>query len=290
MPKLLRAISEDGGVIIYAVDSTEIVREMERIHKTSAVASAALGRLLTAACMMSMTLKHEDDLLTVRINAGGPLGTLLASASGNGQVRGYVQNANVDLPSRADGKLDVGHAVGHEGVLSVIKDLGLKEPYVGQVPVVTGEIAEDITAYYAASEQTPTVCALGVLVDKNLSIIAAGGYLVQLLPGASEEEIARLEKNVASAPSVTQMLTSGMEIMDIIARVLDGFNPNVLDEMQVEYHCGCTPQRVETALLSLGEAELREMQKTQETLEITCQFCDKIYHMPLQTLIEKLCV
>ncbi|MEG0877206.1 MAG: Hsp33 family molecular chaperone HslO [Oscillospiraceae bacterium] len=286
MSKLKRAISENGGIIIYALDSTDIVREMERIHKTSAVASAALGRLLTAACMMSMTLKHEDDLLTVRINGGGKLGTILATASGSGTVKGYVQNANADMPSRVDGKLDVGGAVGHEGTLSVIKDLGLKEPYVGQVPIVTGEIAEDITAYYAASEQTPTVCALGVLVDKDLSIISAGGYLVQLLPGASDEEIDALEHNVASAPSVTQMLSSGKSTMDIINIILQGFNPNVLDEMKVEYHCDCSVTRVEAALLSLGKDELDDMLKTQANVEITCQFCDKVYNINVEKLIK----
>jgi len=204
MSRLIRAISENGGVLFCAVDSTDIVREAERIHKTSAVTSAALGRLLTAASMMGVMLKSEKDSLTLRIKGGGPSGTVLAVSDGAGNVRGYVEQPVVELPPRADGKLDVGGAVGRDGTLSVLKDLGMKEPYVGQVPLVSGEIAEDITAYYAVSEQTPTVCALGVLVDRDLSILTAGGYLLQLLPGASDAEITHLEQNVAAPPSVTE--------------------------------------------------------------------------------------
>lgn len=208
MSRLIRAISENGGVLFCAVDSTDIVREAERIHKTSAVTSAALGRLLTAASMMGVMLKSEKDSLTLRIKGGGPSGTVLAVSDGAGNVRGYVEQPVVELPPRADGKLDVGGAVGRDGTLSVVKDLGMKEPYVGQVPLVSGEIAEDITAYYAVSEQTPTVCALGVLVDRDLSILTAGGYLLQLLPGASDAEITHLEQNVAALPSVTELLRS----------------------------------------------------------------------------------
>ena len=208
MSRLIRAISENGGVLFCAVDSTDIVREAERIHKTSAVTSAALGRLLTAASMMGVMLKSEKDSLTLRIKGGGPSGTVLAVSDGAGNVRGYVEQPVVELPPRADGKLDVGGAVGRDGTLSVVKDLGMKEPYVGQVPLVSGEIAEDITAYYAVSEQTPTVCALGVLVDRDLSILTAGGYLLQLLPGASDAEITHLEQNVAALPSVTELLWS----------------------------------------------------------------------------------
>ena len=184
MSRLIRAISENGGVLFCAVDSTDIVREAERIHKTSAVTSAALGRLLTAASMMGVMLKSEKDSLTLRIKGGGPSGTVLAVSDGAGNVRGYVEQPVVELPPRSDGKLDVGGAVGRDGTLSVVKDLGMKEPYVGQVPLVSGEIAEDITAYYAVSEQTPTVCALGVLVDRDLSILTAGGYLLAVAAGS----------------------------------------------------------------------------------------------------------
>lgn len=284
MARLIRAISENGGVIFCAVDSTPIVREAERIHQTSAVTSAALGRLLTAASMMGVMLKNEDDSLTLRVNGGGPAGTVLAVSDGLGNVRGYVQNPVVELALRADGKLDVGGAVGRDGTLSVVKDLGMREPYVGQVPLVSGEIAEDITAYYAVSEQTPTVCALGVLVDTDLSILAAGGYLLQLLPGASEAEITRLEQNVAAMPSVTQLLMSGATLEDIMARAMDGFSPNVLDEQQVSYRCNCTRQRVERALLSLGKEELTQMAQEENPVEVSCQFCDKKYYIDTAAL------
>lgn len=284
MARMIRAISENGGVIFCAVDSTPIVREAERIHQTSAVTSAALGRLLTAASMMGVMLKNEDDSLTLRVNGGGPAGTVLAVSDGLGNVRGYVQNPVVELAPRADGKLDVGGAVGRDGTLSVVKDLGMREPYVGQVPLVSGEIAEDITAYYAVSEQTPTVCALGVLVDTDLSILAAGGYLLQLMPGASEAEITRLEQNVAAMPSVTQLLTSGATLEDIMARAMDGFSPNVLDERQVSYRCNCTRQRVERALLSLGREELTRMAQEENPVEVSCQFCDKKYYVDTAAL------
>ena len=206
MSRLIRAISENGGVIFSAIDSTEIVAEMERIHKTSAVTSAALGRLLTAGALMGAMLKSPENSITLRVKGDGPAGLLLAVADGAGHVKGMVENPVVEIPLRADGKLDVGSAVGKDGTLSVVRDLGMKEPYIGQIPLVSSEIAEDITSYYAVSEQIPTVCALGVLVAPDLTIRRAGGFLLQLLPGATEEEISRLEANVASMKSVTQML------------------------------------------------------------------------------------
>ena len=251
MANMIRGISDNGGVVFYGVDSTNIVAEAERIHKTSAVTSAALGRLLTAASMMGITLKSEQDSLTLRLNGGGPAGTVLAVADGAGCVKGYVQNPVVELPLRGDGKLDVGGAVGKDGTLSVVRDLGLKEPYVGQIPLVSGEVAEDITAYYATSEQTPTVCALGVLVNPDLSIQCAGGYMIQLLPGATEQEITMLEQNVAKAPSVTKLLQQGMDPKAIMELVLQGFDPQVLDEYDVSYKCDCSRQRVELSLIHI---------------------------------------
>lgn len=287
MSRLIRAISENGGVLFCAVDSTDIVREAERIHKTSAVTSAALGRLLTAASMMGVMLKSEKDSLTLRIKGGGPSGTVLAVSDGAGNVRGYVEQPVVELPPRADGKLDVGGAVGRDGTLSVVKDLGMKEPYVGQVPLVSGEIAEDITAYYAVSEQTPTVCALGVLVDRDLSILTAGGYLLQLLPGASDAEITHLEQNVAALPSVTELLRSGASLEQIMEQALAGFAPNVLDEQQVRYQCDCSQARVERALLSLGRDELAEMAAEGKPVGVSCHFCDKKYYVDAGTLLDK---
>ena len=285
MSRLIRAISENGGVLFCAVDSTDIVREAERIHKTSAVTSAALGRLLTAASMMGAMLKSEKDSLTLRIKGGGPSGTVLAVSDGAGNVRGYVEQPVVELPPRSDGKLDVGGAVGRDGTLSVVKDLGMKEPYVGQVPLVSGEIAEDITAYYAVSEQTPTVCALGVLVDRDLSILTAGGYLLQLLPGASDAEITHLEQNVAALPSVTELLRSGASLEQIMEQALAGFAPNVLDEQQVRYQCDCSQARVERALLSLGRDELAEMAAEGKPVEVSCHFCDKKYYVDAGALL-----
>lgn len=285
MGKMIRALSEDGGVVFYALDSTDIVSRAEQIHTTSAVATAALGRLLTGAAMMAASLKNAEDSITLRLKGGGPAGTVLAVASGRGTVKGYIENPIVELPCRPDGKLDVGSAVGRDGTLSVIRDIGMKEPYVGQVPLVSGEVAEDITFYYASSEQTPTVCALGVLVDKDISVLSAGGYLVQLLPGASDEEITRLEQNIAHVKSVTQMLHGGMSLAQILQEVLSGFAPQILDESEVRYDCDCTRERMERALLSLGVRELETLAGEESSAEVCCQFCDRKYRFDLETLL-----
>ncbi len=277
MSKLVRAISENGGAVLSILDSTEIVAQMEQYHHPSAVVSAALGRLLTGAALMAATLKSDDDALTLRVKGDGPAGLFLAVADGRGNVKGYVENNIVEIPPRVDGKLDVGGAVGHEGTLTVIKDIGLKEPYVGQIPLVSGEIAEDLTSYYATSEQTPSVCALGVLVNPDLTIQKAGGYLLQLLPGATDEEIDQLEKNIARMQSMTTLLRDGVSVYEIIEQVLDGFSPNVLDESEVQYHCDCSRGRVERAYMSLGQEELRKIAAEQETVELKCQFCNRAY-------------
>ena len=284
---MLRALSANGGSVFCGLDSTEIVRRMEELHKTSAVCSAALGRLLTAASLMGIMLKNPQDSLTLRVKGDGPAGLLLAVSDGSGCVKGYVANPVVEIPSRPDGKLDVGGAVGHEGTLSVVRDLGLKEPYVGMVPLVSGEIAEDITSYYASSEQVPTVCALGVLVNPNLTIRCAGGFLLQLLPGATEEEISRLESNIAALPSVTEMLKEGATPYTIMEKVMAGFAPQVLDEYQVEYRCDCSLQRTEKALLSLGKKELEKLAKEEEKAEVVCQFCNQKYQVDLTELMKK---
>ena len=285
MSRLIRAISENGGVLFCAVDSTDIVREAERIHKTSAVTSAALGRLLTAASMMGVMLKSEKDSLTLRIKGGGPSGTVLAVSDGAGNVRGYVEQPVVELPPRADGKLDVGGAVGRDGTLSVVKDLGMKEPYVGQVPLVSGEIAEDITSYYAYSEQIPTVCALGVLVDKDLSIACAGGYLLQLLPGATDAEITRLEQNIAAMPSVTELLRAGKTPQDMMELAMAGFDPQVLDTREVKYQCDCSKERTKDMLLSLGRKELVKLRDEDPKCEVVCHFCHTKYEFDLNELL-----
>ena len=284
---MLRAISENGGVVFCSLDSTEMVREMERLHQTSAVCSAALGRLLTAASMMGIMLKNEKDTMTLRVKGGGPAGLLLAVSDGTGNVRGYVQNPVVEIPARPDGKLDVGGAVGRDGTFSIVRDLGLKEPYVGMTPLVSGEIAEDITSYYATSEQIPTACALGVLVNPDLSIRCAGGFLLQLLPGATDDEITRLEKNLASIPSVTKMLEAGATPADMMEKVMAGFDPQILDEHTVGYRCNCSVERTERTLISLGREELQRLIDEDESAEVICQFCNKKYQVDLRELIKK---
>lgn len=285
---MLRGISENGGAVVCVIDSTEMVRKMEQYHKTSAVTSAALGRLLTAAAMMSTYLKNDTDTLTLRMKGDGPAGTVLAVANGKGEVKGYVENPIVEIEDRPDGKLNVGGAIGANGTLSVVRDLGLREPYVGQIPLVSGEVAEDITAYYATSEQTPTVCALGVLVEPDLSIKKAGGYLLQLLPGATEEEITQLEKNIAAMPAMTKMLEDGISLEQIMEMVLNGFNPNVLDEENIVYHCDCSQERVERALISMGKTELAKLAQEEPEAEVCCQFCDKVWKIDLNHLVEQL--
>ncbi|MBC8569559.1 Hsp33 family molecular chaperone HslO [Zongyangia hominis] len=283
MGKLVRALSEDGGIVCIALDSTDIVAQAERIHQTSAVVTAALGRLLTAASIMGSMLKSEDNSITLRVAGDGPVGALIAVTDGVGNVRGYPVNPVVELPLNGYGKLDVGGAVG-QGVLHVIKDLGLKDPYVGQVPLVSGEIAEDITSYYAVSEQIPTVCGLGVLVNTDLTVLSAGGYLIQLLPGVGEETITRLEANVDKLPPVSQMLHEGMTPQQIIEKALDGFSPNILDETEVSYRCDCSRERVERALLSLGREELGKIAEEEKVTEVGCHFCSKKYRFNRQEI------
>ena len=277
MAKVVRTISADASVTATAIDAKDIVGRIEQIHGTSAVVTAALGRLSIAASLMGMGLKGKNDSLTLRLNGDGPTGALIAVADGLGNVKSYVCNPIVELPLNKYGKLDVAGAVGKNGTLSVVKDLGLKEPYSGQVPIVSGEIAEDIASYFAISEQIPTVCGLGVLVNPDLTVKAAGGYLIQLLPFADEACIDVLEKNVNSLPSVTQMLTSGMTAEDIAMRVLEGLEPNILDEFDAEYRCDCSRERVERALISIGVKELNAMADEQETSQVCCHFCDKKY-------------
>lgn len=282
---LLRGISENGGIVFYGVDSTDIVREMERVHKTSAVTTAALGRLLTAAAMMGAMLKSRTDSMTLQIKGGGPAGRLMAVVDGDGHLKGYVQNPVVELPPREDGHLDVGGAVGHDGTLDVIRDLGLREPYIGQVPLVSGEIAEDVTRYFAISEQTPTVCALGVLVNEDLSVRCAGGFIVQLLPGALESEIVQLEKNIAAMPSVTSMMEQGKTVKDMLDMALDTFAPEVLDTSFVEYRCDCSEERVRRMLKSLGKKEVENLRNEDPVAEVHCQFCDKTYRVDLNEIL-----
>lgn len=277
MGRIVRAISKDASVVCSAIDGQDIVARIEEIHKTSAVCTAALGRLTLGASLLGFGLKGKDDSITLRMSGGGPAGTLIAVSDSFGNVKSYIQNPVVEIPLNSVGKLDVRGAVGTEGTLSVIKDLGLKEPYSGQVPIVSGEIAEDITSYLATSEQVPSVCALGVLVNPDLTCAKAGGFLIQLLPFAPDEAIDIIEKNIQSMQSVTQMLSAGLTAEDIALRALEGLEPNVLDDFKVGYVCDCSRKRVEKALVSLGSDQLEELSKDDIT-EVKCHFCDKVYN------------
>ncbi len=284
---LVRTISKNGGAIVCAIDSTDIVRNMEQIHKTSATASAALGRLLTGAALMGCFLKGEEESVSLKLKGGGPIGTVHAICGTDGNVRGYCDQPLADLPlNPANGKLNVGALVGTDGTLTVIKDMGLKEPYIGQIPIETGEIAEDITAYYAKSEQIPTACALGVLVNPDLTIRAAGGFMLQLLPGASEEEISLIEQNLSKLDAVTTMLDRGMTPTEIAFAVLDGFEPNVLDESGVEYRCNCSRDKMRRVLKGLGKEELETLASEDPETEIVCSYCNKKYLFSAEQLRE----
>lgn len=276
MKNLIRCISSDGSAAVMAADTTAIVNAAAKIHGTSAVASAALGRLLTAASLMGSSLKAKTDSLTLKINGGGPLGSVIAVSDSAGNVRGYVQNSAVELPLNNKGKLDVSGAVGKNGILTVIKDLGLKEPYVGSVPIVTGEIAEDITAYFATSEQTPSAVALGVLVDTDLSIKTAGGFIVHVLPGADDSVIDKIENSIKKIEPVTTLISRGLTPLQLCQTALSGFELEVLDESAPMYKCYCSRQRVIAALKACGKNELLDMAKEKETT-VKCQFCSKSY-------------
>ncbi len=277
MGKLIRCITSEGAVMVSAVDSTDIVATAEQIHKTSAVATAALGRMLTAASMMGNMLKGEKNTISLKIDGGGPLGALTVAADSTGNVRGYVANPVVEIPLKPNGKLDVSGAVGKDGSLFVVKDLGLKEPYNGFVPIVSGEIAEDITSYYATSEQIPTVCALGVLVNPDLTVKKAGGYILQLLPFTENEIIEKIENNLARVKPVTQLLDEGMDIEDMVRDVLAGFDVEVIYEEQVAYKCKCSREKVKATLESINPKELESMCEDLPQIEVKCHFCNTDY-------------
>lgn len=285
MDRIIRCITSDGSLMAAAIDSTDIVYTAQQLHKTSSVATAALGRLLTASSLMGAMLKKNNASLTLKVNGGGPLGTVVAISDSQGNCRGYVENPTLEVPLRSDGKLDVGGAVGSEGRLCVIRDFGEGEPYVGQVELVTGEIGDDITNYYGSSEQIPTVCALGVLVDKEEhKAILSGGMLVQVLPGADDAAIARLERNVAVLEPVTTMLAKGMSMEDMCRRVLEGFEMEILDEFQVGYACTCSKQRVERALITLSPDDIRSLSDERGYAEAKCQYCNRTYRFSSEDL------
>ena len=277
MGNLYRAISADGSAFAAVLDAKDIVSEIERIHKTSAVITAGLGRLTVAASLMGYMLKGEEDSVTLRVDGGGPAGQLVAVADSRGNVKSCVNNPVVELSLNAQGKLDVGGAVGRDGTLSVVKDMRLKEPYVGVIPLVSGEIAEDIASYYATSEQIPTVCSLGVLVNPDLTVKAAGGFLVQLLPFADEKCIDTIEKNVAKIRPVSAMLDEGITPEEIANMLLDGLEPNELDTAEPVYKCDCSRERTERVLISIGKDELKSIADEGKDTAVSCHFCGREY-------------
>ena len=274
---LVRGMTMDGFVKVVAIRSTEMVRRGAQIHNTTPNATAAFGRALTAASMMGNMQKVENGSMTMQIKGGGPIGTIVCVSDPIGNVRGYVYEPNVPLVEEFPGKLDVGATVGTEGTLTIIRDLQMKEPYVGSVPLVSGEIGDDVTAYFAHSEQTPTACALGVLVDTDLSVKVAGGYLIQLLPGAPDEVIDAVEAGIQRAGSVTSMLDQGMTPEDILGQVLGSLGVVFMETTEVSYKCYCDRDRVTSALISLGKKELTEIAQEGKTFPVSCQFCDTIY-------------
>ena len=274
---LVRGMSMDGFVKAVAIRSTQLVRRGAQIQKTSPNATAAFGRALTAASMMGNMQKVENGSMTLQIKGGGPIGTIVCVSDPVGNVRGYVYEPNVPLVEKYPGKLDVGATVGNDGTLTVIRDLQMKEPYVGSVELVTGEIGDDVTAYFAQSEQTPTACALGVLIDRDQTVKVAGGYLLQLLPGAPEETIDALEKGIQRAGAVTSMLEQGMSPEDILGQVCGDLGILFMETTPVEYKCYCSRERVSGALLSLGKKELTEIMEEGKTFPVECQFCDTVY-------------
>lgn len=287
MDRMIRCITSDGSLMAAAVDTTNIVAIAQELHHTSAVGTAALGRMLSAASIMGAMLKQENASVTMKINGGGPLGSVVAIADSRGNVRGYVEHPEVELPLKPNGKLDVGGGVGRDGLLMVIRDFGEGEPYVGQVRIATGEIAEDITAYYAVSEQIPTVCALGVLVDKEEhQAMLSGGLLIQVLPGAAPEAIDRLEENIRALEPMTTMLAKGMSMEEICQKALAGFEMEILDEFQVKYVCTCSRDKVVQALSTMRREDIVSLADETGYAEASCQYCAKKYRFSVEELEE----
>ncbi len=291
MDKIIRCITSDGAVMASAIDSTDIVYKASKIHRTSPVASAALGRLLSATSMMGAMLKSKDASINLRVAGDGPLGPVIAVADSFGNVKGYVSNASCKSTHYENGKLNVSEAVGKNGVLNVMRDLGSGDPYIGQIELISGEIAEDIAQYYAQSEQIPTVCALGVLIDKETGeVLLSGGLLIQLLPGAFEDTIVQLEKNIAELDSVTTMLAKGMSTLDMCKEALKGFEVEVLDEFPVKYVCGCSKEKIESLIMSMPKEEIVEMIEKDHKAQAECHFCNKKFEFSedeLKAILEK---
>lgn len=288
MGRIVRALSEDGGVLCSAINSTDMVRETARLHGASPVVTAALGRMTTAASIMGGMLKYEGDTLTLRINGGGPCGTLTAVADYRGNVKCCAGNAAATVPQKPDGSLDVAGVIGNNGTVTVIKDMGLKEPYCGQIPLVSGNIADDITAYYAESEQLPTVVSLGIIFGERATIEAAGGFMVQVVPPISEKSVSVLEENIKNMESINKMLADGLAPDEIALNALSGLGGDILDAWDARYYCDCSRERTRGILMSLGKAEIEKLAGEQKETEVCCHFCNKRYVFSADELLKML--
>ncbi len=291
MDYIIRATTDSGSIRAFAAVTTETVNKAQIYHQTSATATAAMGRLLTAAAIMGTTLKGEKDIITLQTNGDGPIGRMMAVTDSKSNVKCCVGNPKADLPLNSQGKLDVGGVVGKNGFLTVIMDMGLKDPYIGKIPLVSGEIGDDLTRYFAISEQIPSAVGLGVLVDTDLSVKVAGGFLIQVMPEASEEEISTLEKNIENFSSVTSLLDSGKTIEEILSIVMNGIEYHITDKTETKYYCNCSRERVERTLITIGKKDLQEILDTDKKAQLTCNFCDGVYDFDeddLKRLLEEL--
>lgn len=288
MGRIVRALSDDGSVLCSAIDSTDIVREVQRLHETTPAVTAALGRMSTAGSIMGAMLKYEGDTLTLRINGGGPCGTLTVVSDYRGNVKCCAGNAQAAVPVRPDGSLDVAGCVGKDGFLTVVKDMGLKEPYVGQIPLVSGNIAEDITAYYNVSEQIPTVLSLGIVFDENASVKAAGGFMVQLVPPVRDGAVDIIERNLSKMESITAMLEKSLPPEEIAAAALEGLGAEILDSWDARYFCDCSRERTEQIIISLGREEIEKLAAEQKETEVCCHFCNKKYRFSAEEMLNLL--
>ena len=286
---LIRGMDEAGTIRVFVATTTNMVEEARSTHNTSPTATAALGRSLTAAAIMGVMMKNEDDRMTLKIDGGGPLGVIMMVANNKGEVKGYVDNPHADVASREDGKLDVRGVVGTNGMITTIMDLGLRDPYIGQSNIVSGEIAEDLASYYLVSEQQPSAVALGVLVDKDISVKAAGGYIIQLLPGVSDEDISKIEETLSKIEPVSTLIDRGLSPEEIMNEILPGFNMQVLDKIEPSYKCDCYRERIEKVIVSLGNHEIQAMIDEDGQAEVVCHFCNTKHQFTKEDL-EKLIV
>lgn len=285
---ILRGATTDEGIRFFCCITTEMVEEARSIHSCSPVSIAALGRMLTAGSMMGLMLKSDKDTLTLQINGKGPAGSIVVVSDNSGNAKGYITNNDVELMRRPDGKLDVGTAVGVDGVLTVIKDLGLKEPYVGQIPIISGEIGDDISSYFATSEQTPTAVGVGVLVEVDGRVAASGGFIIQLMPEADESVISKLEERLGQIRSVTEMVSSGLDAEGMMKEILGDLEFKIYEKKEIGYRCNCNKERLERALISIGEQELVEIIEEQGHAELVCHFCNSKYQFNKEELNELL--